>query len=45
MILDYDILNEMDIELIHNHYVTIENNNIRHNVNKLSVDVYSYLIR
>ena len=33
-----------DIRTITRNYVTIENETIRHKVNKLSVDIYNYLI-
>ena len=40
----FDKENLKDIKLIAGNYVTIENNIIRHQVNKLSVDIYKYLI-
>lgn len=43
--LDFEKLNSMNVELIHNQYVTIENHVIRHNVNKLSLDIFAYLLR
>ena len=36
--------NLKDIRTISRNYVTIENNTIRHKVDKLSVDIYNYLI-
>lgn len=40
----FDEENLGDIRVIADNYVTIENNIIRHQVNKLSVDIYKYLI-
>jgi len=40
----FDEENLKDIRVIADNYVTIENNIIRHQVNKLSVDIYKYLI-
>ena len=40
----FDKENLKDIKVIVGNYVTIENNIIRHQVNKLSVDIYKYLI-
>lgn len=45
VVFDIEKLNKMDIELIHNHYVAIENNILRHNIKKLSLDIFAYLIR
>lgn len=42
VILDEDNLH--NIKIISNNYVTIDNNVIRHQVNKLSEDIYKYLI-
>ena len=33
-----------NIKLIKNNYVTIDDDTIRHKVNKLSVDIYNYLL-
>ena len=41
---ELDIENLKDIKTITRNYVTIENETIRHQVNKLSVDIYNYLI-
>lgn len=40
----FDKENLKDIKVITGNYVTIENNIIRHQVNKLSIDIYKYLI-
>lgn len=40
----FDGNNLKDIQVIADNYVTITNNIIRHHVNKLSVDIYKYLI-
>lgn len=40
----FDKENISDVEIITGNYVTIENDNIRHKVSKLSVDIYSYLL-
>lgn len=45
VILDKKELENMNIELIENNYVTIKEDVIRHNVDKLSLDIYSYLVR
>ena len=42
VVFDREKLN--DIQVIANNYVTIENDIIRHRVDKLSVDIYNYLI-
>ena len=44
VILDRDELQQMNVEVIENDYVTIENDIIRHQVDKLALDIYSYLI-
>jgi uncharacterized cofD-like protein len=45
VILDKKTLESMNIELILNNYVTIKDDVIRHNVEKLALDIYSYLVR
>ena len=40
----FDEENLQDLVVIKNNYVTITNNIIRHDVNKLSVDIYKYLL-
>lgn len=45
VILDKENIDSMDIELIENNYVTIKDDIIRHNVEKLALDIYSYLVR
>lgn len=40
----FDAENLTNLKLITSNYVTIENNIIRHKVNKLSVDIYDYLL-
>ena len=39
----YDKENLKNIKVIADNYVTVENNIIRHQVNKLSIDIYKYL--
>ena len=41
----FDGENLCDIEIISDNYVTVTNNIIRHQVDKLSVDIYKYLIK
>ena len=43
--LDIDQIKDTNVELIHSDYVTVENNMIRHNVNKLALDIFAYLLR
>lgn len=45
VIVDQENIDNMNIELILNNYVTIKNEVIRHNIEKLALDIYSYLIR
>lgn len=45
VVVDENKLEEMNIELILNNYVTIKDEIIRHNVEKLALDIYSYLIK
>lgn len=45
VILDQANIDSMNIELIKNNYVTIKDDIIRHNVEKLALDIYSYLVR
>lgn len=45
VILDRENIDSMNIELIENNYVTIKDDIIRHNVEKLALDIYSYLVR
>lgn len=45
VVIDKEILKSMNIELILNDYVKIEDNIIRHNIEKLALDIYSYLVR
>ena len=40
-----DKKNIENVEIIENNYVTVENDIIRHKVEKLSLDIYGYLIR
>jgi len=44
VIYDKENLEHMNIELIKNNYVIIKDEIIRHNVDKLALDIYSYLI-
>lgn len=43
--IDMENLIKMDIECIKNNYVNIEDNALRHNVDKLALDIYSYIVR
>ena len=45
VIIDKQNIDSMNIELIENNYVTIKDDIIRHNVEKLALDIYSYLVR
>lgn len=42
---DIEKLRNMNIQMILNNYVKIEDDIIRHNVEKLALDIYSYLIK
>ena len=43
--LDIDKLNKMNLEVIHDNFVDIKDNVIRHKVDKLSLSIYAYLIK
>ncbi len=43
--IDEDELEKMNVECITNNYVSIEDNVLRHNVEKLALDIYTYLIK
>lgn len=45
VILDKLEIENMNVELIKNNYVSINDNMIRHNVEKLALDIYSYMVR
>lgn len=45
VLIDYDRIKEMNIELIEDNLLTIENNTVRHNSLKLSSIIFSYLMR
>lgn len=45
VLIDYDRIKEMNIELIEDNLLTIENKTIRHNSLKLSSIIFSYLMR
>ena len=45
VILDKEEIENMNVELITNNYVIIKDNVIRHNVDKLALDIYSYMVR
>ena len=45
VVLDEKEINNMNVELIENNYVMISENMIRHNVEKLALDIYSYMVR
>ena len=40
----FDKENLKDLTVISGNYVTLDHNMIRHDVNKLSIDIYKYLI-
>ena len=42
---DKEEIEKLDIECITNNYVMIEDNVLRHNVEKLALDIYTYLIK
>ena len=44
VIFDVDKLEELGIEIISNDYVTITNGMLRHKVDKLSLDIFAYLL-
>ena len=41
---DKEKVKEFNIECIENDYVSIEEGTLRHNVDKLALDIYTYLI-
>jgi len=41
---DYDKIKKLDVDIIEGNYVLIENNTIRHNALKVSIDLLSYLL-
>lgn len=45
VILDKEEIYNLKTELISNNYVTIKDNVIRHNIDKLALDIYSYMVR
>jgi len=45
VIFDESELQKLDLEIISNDYVTIENEILRHKIDKLSLDIFAYLIR
>ena len=45
VLLDKEKIKEMNVELIENNYVSINENMIRHNIEKLALDIYSYMVR
>lgn len=45
VIIDNDELKKLEIECICNDYVKIEDGVLRHNVDKLALDIYTYLVR
>lgn len=45
VLIDYEKIKEMNIELIEDNLLTIENNTVRHNSLKLSSIIFSYLMR
>lgn len=45
VIMDKEEIEKMNVELIENDYVSINENVIRHNVDKLALDIYSYMVR
>ncbi len=45
VVLDEEELQKLDIECIKNDYVKIEDGFLRHNVDKLALDIYTYIVR
>lgn len=45
VVLDIDNLNKLKLEVIHDNFVDIKDNVIRHKVDKLSLAIYAYLIK
>ncbi len=45
VIFDKEELKKLDVHIIHNNYVDISEGVIRHKVDKLSLDIYAYLIK
>lgn len=45
VVLDKDNLKDLNIELIEDNYVSIEDEMIRHNIEKVAFDIYRYLIK
>lgn len=45
VLLDKEKIKEMNVELVENNYVSINENMIRHNIEKLALDIYSYMVR
>ena len=43
--IDEEYLKTFNIESIMNDYVKIEDGTLRHNVDKLALDIYTYLVR
>ena len=43
--IDEEILNNLNVESIMSDYVKIEDGTLRHNVDKLALDIYTYLVR
>ena len=44
VIFDVDNLKNMNVDIIDNDYVSTDNNILRHKVDKLSLDIYTYLL-
>ena len=45
VIIDQEELDKLNVECISNDYVKIEDGVLRHNVDKLALDIYTYLVR
>lgn len=45
VVFDKEELENMNVEIIDNNYVSIDNNVLRHKVDKLSLDIYAYLLK
>lgn len=45
VVFDLEELEKLNLEIISNDYVTVENEILRHKVDKLSLDIFAYLIR
>ena len=44
VLLDYDNLKNLQVDIIENDYISIENGMIRHNTLRVAIDILSYLL-